>query len=266
MNATTSLASGRSLAGRSIVVTRPREQSTEVANLIKLAGGRAILFPTLEIADAGNRRTLNALIDRLEQFDYAIFISPTAVSRAMNLIRARRQFPPSLRIAAIGNGSARALRQFSIEDVLMPEGLFDSEGLLGLHEFEHVRGKSIVIFRGEGGRELLGDTLAARGATIEYAECYRRVRPSNDSQPLLKAWAHGEIHAIMVTSGEALRNLFAMVGTLGRPWLLKTPLFVPHERIAAAARDLGIARVVVTEQGDEGLVSGLIGYFADSSA
>jgi uroporphyrinogen-III synthase len=92
------------------------------------------------------------------------------------------------------------------------------------------------------------------------------VRPSSDCQPLLEAWARGEIHAIMVTSGEALRNLFAMVGTLGRPWLLKTPVFVPHERIAAVARELGIASVVVTQQGDEGLVGGLIGYFADSSA
>jgi uroporphyrinogen-III synthase len=266
MSAAAAFAAGSALAGRGIVVTRPREQSTEVANLIRAAGGRAILFPALEIVDGGNRRRLNALIDRLDQFDYAIFISPTAVGRAMGLIRARRQLPQTLRIAAIGRGSARELRRFGIEDVLMPADSFDSEGLLGVPELGEVRGKSIVIFRGEGGRELLGDTLAARGATIEHAECYRRVRPSSDSQPLLRGWARGEIHAIMVTSGEALRNLFEMVGTLGRPWLLRTPLFVPHERIAAAASELGIARVVVTEQGDEGLVSGLIGYFAGSSA
>jgi uroporphyrinogen-III synthase len=60
-----------------------------------------------------------------------------------------------------------------------------------------------------------------------------------------------------------LRNLFEMVGTLGRHWLRKTPLFVPHERIAAVARDLGIAGVVVTDPGDEGLVTGMIRFFAD---
>ena len=266
MNAATASASAGPLAGRGIVVTRPREQSADVANLIRSTGGRPILFPALEIVDAGDRRTVNALIDRLEHFDYAIFISPTAVTRAMNIIRARRQLPASLRIAAIGKGSARELRRLEVGNVLIPGGRFDSEGLLGLDEFEDVRGKSIVIFRGEGGREQLGDTLRARGAAVEYAQCYRRVRPSSDCQALLKAWARGEIHAIMVTSGEALRNLFAMVGTLGRPWLLKTPLFVPHERIAAVARELGIASVVVTQQGDEALVSGLIGYFADSSA
>jgi len=59
-----------------------------------------------------------------------------------------------------------------------------------------------------------------------------------------------------------LRNLFEMVGTLGRPWLRKTPLFVPHERIAAVAGELGIVNVVVTEPGDEGMVTGMIRFFA----
>jgi uroporphyrinogen-III synthase len=251
------------LAGRNIVVTRPREQAAEIAGLIASAGGRAVLFPALEIVDSGNRRALNALIDRLEQFDFAIFISPTAVSRAMNLIRARRLLPASLRIAAIGKGSARELRRFEIDRVLVPADRFDSEGLLGSNELAEVRGKRIVIFRGEGGRELLGDTLAARGATVEYAECYRRIRPSGDSQQLLRAWARGEVHAIVVTSGEALRNLVEMVGTLGRHWLRKTPLFVPHERIAAVAAQVGIANVVVTDQGDEAMVRGMIRFFAD---
>ena len=95
------------LAGRSIVVTRPREQSAGIAALIKAVGGRAMLFPALEIVDSGNRSALNALIDRLDQFDLAIFISPTAVNRAMSLIRVRRRLPGALRIAAIGEGSAR---------------------------------------------------------------------------------------------------------------------------------------------------------------
>jgi uroporphyrinogen-III synthase len=250
------------LDGRGIVVTRPRGQCAELVALIKAVGGRAIVFPALEIVEPSNRRTLNTLIDRLDQFDLAIFISPTAVDRALNLIRARRVLPAGLRIAAIGKGSARELRRCQVENVLTPEGRFDSEALLALNEFQEARGKSIVIFRGEGGRELLGNTLVERGAKIEYAECYRRVRPNGDSQQLLKAWARGEIHAITVTSSEALRNLFDMVGTLGRHWLRKTPLFVPHERIAAVARELGIANVVVTAQGDAGLIEGIIQTFA----
>ncbi len=249
------------LDGRSIVVTRPREQSQELSELIKAAGGRAILFPALGVVNAGNRRTLNALIDRLDQFAFAIFVSPSAVNRAMDLIRARRELPSGLRVAAIGKGSARELRRFGIESVLTPERRFDSEGLLALAEFAEVKGRSIVIFRGVGGRELLGETLAQRGATIEYAECYRRVRPKADASALLKAWAHGEIDAVTVTSSEAMRNLHDMIGTLGRPWLRKTPLFVPHERIAVLARELGVATVVVTATGDAEMLEGMLRYF-----
>jgi uroporphyrinogen-III synthase len=66
----------------------------------------------------------------------------------------------------------------------------------------------------------------------------------------------------MATSGEALRNLFEMVGTLGRHWLRKTPLFVPHQRIAALAHELGIAHVIVSEPGDEAMVGAMIRFFA----
>jgi uroporphyrinogen-III synthase len=111
------------------------------------------------------------------------------------------------------------------------------------------------------GRELLGDTLTARGARIEYAECYRRGKPAADTGPLLSAWARGELDAIVVTSSEGLRNLFDMVGTAGQTWLKKTPLVVPHARIAETARALGLPLVVEAEAGDEGIVAGLVAYF-----
>jgi uroporphyrinogen-III synthase len=120
----------------------------------------------------------------------------------------------------------------------------------------------VVIFRGEGGRELLGDTLTARGARVEYAECYRRGRPDLDTAPLMKAWARNELHAITVTSSEGLRNLFDMIGKLGQTWLRKTPLFAPHPRIAATARELGLSVVIETGPGDEGLLAQLEQYFA----
>lgn len=250
------------LAGRGVVVTRPREQAAALAERVRQAGGRPILFPALEIAATADTQALRRLVLDLDRFDIAIFISPTAVDRALNLIRAERELPAHLKIAAIGKGSARELARAGVRDVIVPAGRFDSEALLAMPEFADVGGKKVIIFRGEGGRELLGDTLAARSASVTYAECYRRVRPSGDAQQLLRAWARGEIHAVTVTSAEALRNLFDMVGTLGRQWLRKTALFAPHERIAAAARDLGIGTVIVTESGDEAMADALCRYFA----
>ncbi len=250
------------LAGRGIVVTRPALQAAPLAEMIRSAGGRPILFPVLEILDTADLAPLIDAVDRLDSFELAIFISPNAVLRAMNQIVARRTWPAELRAAAVGKGSVKELKRFGITGVLVPTRSFDSEGLLALPELQQIDGWRVVIFRGDGGRELLGDTLAGRGASVEYVECYRRARPRADASPLLRAWARNEVDAVAVTSSEGLRNLFEMLGKLGQSWLRRTPLLVPHPRIALAARELGCRNVVETAPGDEGLMAALQQLFA----
>ncbi len=256
-----SAARKRALSGCNIVVTRPRNQAKELADLIRAEGGCAILFPALEILETDDLRPLHRLINRLEQFDLAIFISANAANRAMSEIVARRELPDKLKIAAIGAGSQKALQQFGVKQVIYPVSRSDSEALLELPQLRDVAGKRIVIFRGQGGRELLGETLAKRGAHVEYAECYRRAKPDADPAPLKRLWADNKLHAITVTSSEGLRNLFEMMDETGRELLKKTPLFVPHPRITEAARELGLANPVVTAAGDAGLVKGMIEWF-----
>lgn len=250
------------LAGRGILVTRPAGQAEALARLVSEAGGHAIAFPVIEILEVEDLRPLLEIIGRLQEFRLAIFISPNAVDKAMNLVAARRALPPELKIAAVGQGSARELRRRGVPEVIAPQGRFDSEALLALPELAQVAGWRVVIFRGEGGRELLGDILKLRGAEVTYAECYRRGRPGADAAALLRAWARDEVHAVTVTTSEGLHNLFDMLGKLGQQWLKKTPLFAPHPRIAQAARELGIATVITTGPGDEGLFAGLRDYFA----
>lgn len=263
MTAGTQEAVGGALAGRAIVVTRPADQAGALAEKIRREGGEPIPFPVMEIVAAADLRPIVGLIDRLDRFDLAIFISPTAVGKAMNLIKARRELPPGLTIAAIGQGSRRELARFGVTEVIVPATRFDSEGLLALPELQNVAGWQIAIFRGEGGRELLADTLRERGARVEYVECYRRRQPEADAAPLLHRWARNELDAITVTSTEGVHNLYEMVGKLGRQWLGQTPLFVPHQRIGEAARGLGLRQVIVTAAGDEGLLRGLIEWFGD---
>jgi uroporphyrinogen-III synthase len=256
------MTAARPLAGRGIVVTRPALQATSLAEMIQSAGGRPILFPVLEILDTADLAPLIDAVDRLDRFDLAIFISPNAVLRAMNQVAARRSWPAGLRAAAVGKGSVKELKRFGITEVLVPTRSFDSEGLLALPELQQIDGWRVVIFRGDGGRELLGDTLARRGAEVEYVECYRRARPRADAAPLLRAWARNEVDAVTVTSSEGLRNLFEMLGKLGQSWFLRTPLLAPHPRIAAVARELGCRHVVETAPGDEGLMDALLQLFA----
>ena len=250
----------RPLAGKGVVVTRPAHQAQSLARAIEDAGGRAILFPAIEIRDVEDLAPFNRLVDRLDAFDLAIFISPNAVERAMSLIHARRRLPPALKVATIGGGGVRALAGAGVTGVIAPQGRYDSEALLELAEVAGA--KRVVIFRGEGGRELLGETLKARGAQVEYAECYRRCRPAADPARLLDAWARRVLDAVTVTSSEGLRNLHELVGAAGQEPLARTPLFAPHPRIAQAAHGLGIRTVIVTGPGDDGLLAGLTAYFS----
>src|SRR3970040_562339 len=110
----------------------------------------------------------------------------------MNLITAHGGLPPGILCAAIGRGSVKELARFGVTDAMAPLRRFDSEALLELPQLQQMQGKRVVIFRGEGGRELLGDTLAARGARVEYAECYHRGPATLDAAPLLCARAGDE--------------------------------------------------------------------------
>ena len=249
------------LSGLSILVTRPAQQATYLVSQIKSLGGEPLLFPVLEITDVEDIRPLLSIIDRLHEFDFAIFVSPNAVDKALPLICKNAPFPSHIKVAVVGKGSAQKLSSYGINEVIMPAHRFDSEALLELEILKQVQHSHIVIFRGNEGRKLLGETLINRGAIVEYAGCYQRTKPNTDVSSLLKCWEHGFVHAVTITSSEGLHNLFDMVGEVGQQLLKKTPFFTAHERIAEIANDLGLRNINLTEVGDDGLFAGLLSYF-----
>lgn len=244
------------LAGLNIVVTRPREQAADLVQRIEQMGGHPVLFPLLEIEPVRDDRLLREQLAHLQQTNLAIFISPNAVRYGLAAIRAAGELPATLKIAAVGQGSARALREQGIVQVIVPTERFDSEGLLALPEMQNVAGLRVMIFRGDGGRELLGDTLKARGALVEYVTCYLRSKATLDADELLLA----KPDAITVTSSEAMAHLGEMLKEADRTRLAAVPVFVPHARIAEVARLQGWQQVITTASGDDGLMPGLIAW------
>lgn len=250
------------LAGRFILITRPAGQAEGLAARVLAAGGEAIPYPAIEIAPTANPRALASILDRLDRFQIAIFISPTAAAKGHAAVVARRAWPAGIRLAGVGEGTAAALAGLGFQGVIAPAGRGDSEALAALPDFSDLRGKSIVIFRGEGGRETLRRELEARGASVEYAECYRRIRPTADPAALIARWARSGVHAVSITSTEGLANLIAILGEEGAAHLRATPVFVPHPRIAEAARKFGVKKTVLVDPGDDALVEALASFFA----
>ena len=240
-----------SFAGRGIVLTRPRELAEAFAKEIEARSARAFVFPTIEIQPLA----APAVLADIARFDFVVFVSPSAVRVAANLL------PPwqgTMRAVAISFGTKRELDRAGIAPVIVPHAGADSEAVLAAPELQQVAGKRVLIVRGDDGRPLLGDALAARGAKVEYAECYRRVRPQADAAPLLAAWKRGEVHAVVALSAQALGNFIDMTqGALSAAM----PFFVSHERIARHAKGLGVREVVVAAPSDDAMIERLVAYF-----
>ena len=247
-----------SLAGKGIVVTRPRELADPLAARIERAGGQAWRFPAIEIRPPADEAAARAVLGRLAQFDAAVFVSPTAARRAAALVPA---WPRGVAAFAVGGGTRSELARAGIA-ARGPDAGADSEALLELPVLREVRGRRFLIVCGERGRELLGETLRSRGAEVERAELYRRVRPEADPRPLLDAWEAGRVHAVTASSSEGVVNLFDLLGAAGAERLRATPLFVPHPRIAEASRGLGARRVEIAGPSDDETLARLVAYFA----
>lgn len=254
--------SAKPLQGRRIVVTRPAAQCAPLAEAIAAAGGEALCFPLLEIGALPETSVLQAVAARLADYQLAIFISPNAVNYAWPALSDCVPWPALTRPAAVGPGTVTALRAKGVDHCLAPQTRFDSEALLALPELAEaaVRDRRVIIFRGDGGRELLAETLRARGAQVDCIPCYRRSAPQAGFDAWLAAWQGEGIDAITLSSSEGLRYLWQGLCSAGRDCLRQTPLFVPHARIAESARALGLEKVILTAGADAGLLAGLHAY------
>ncbi len=245
-----------------VVVTRPTRQAGTLERRLKAEGARVIRFPVLDIVPPESEIRLRETLARISGFSVVIFVSANAVEFGVPYLASIGGLPSGVTVAAVGKATSAALRKFGLRVDLLPSSRYDSEGLLALPALqpEAIGHKHVLIFRGEGGREHLAETLRARGATVEYAQVYRRVRPSTPAARLLDPLARGEANVIIVTSGEGLRNLVEMAGDDGLDLLLRTPLVVVSERLADLARNTGfrIKPIVAPRASDEDLVATLV--------
>jgi uroporphyrinogen-III synthase len=252
------------LGGLGVLVTRPAHQADGLCRMIEEQGGKACRFPVLEILPPSDTAQLQRCIDELDSYDWAVFVSANAVDRTLEPLLAARNWPSATRIAVIGKSSAQALLRHGLRADLCPAEKFDSEALLALPAMQQMAGLRVAIFRGEGGREYLADTLRARGAHVDYVEVYRRARPQADAGPLLARWRGGGIDIVVINSAESLHNLVAMVGPEGSELLRRSVLLVVSERMLPLLEQLGFqqAPVLAANASDTAVLKALAAWQA----
>lgn len=245
------------LAGCRVLVTRPAGQNQRLKALIESAGGEALLLPTIEIqglADA-SRAELEAAVARAH---IVIFISANAVRYAMEATAesdksGAAQIWAGKRLMAVGRATLERLRASGEGDVTAPAERFDSEALLALPELsaERVLGRTVLILKGEGGRDELRSALSARGASVETFDLYRRALPERAEPAQMARIEAREVDAVVVTSQAALDNLFELVGTSLQQALRESLFVAISQRVATRASARGITDVVVAREASD---------------
>ncbi|MDH3647042.1 MAG: uroporphyrinogen-III C-methyltransferase [Gammaproteobacteria bacterium] len=251
------------LSGISVLVTRPVHQAGNLIGLIQSHGGEALSFPTLQIEANADREAVLATIGDVADYDIAIFISINAVNHGVQYLPAEGKRPL---LAAIGPSTARALVEAGFKSDIKATRGFTSEALLRESALRDVSDKKIVIFRGSGGRALLGRELEKRGATVTYAEVYRRDRPEVLDPEIESRLAAGTVDVVTATSSETLFNLYELAEEPSVTGLAQTQLVTTSERVVKKAAALGFERVALLAQGpdDQALVEAILDWRRNS--
>ena len=233
------------LNGLHVLVTRPAAQADKFCRLLEAEGAVAIRFPVIKICTALPDPERDRLIDELDRYDLAIFISANAVQHGLDMVQQRRNWPKRLKIACVGKATADALQRHGMTVDIVPSEGFNSEALLSMPEFnpQSIANQRVVIFRGGQGREHLADGLKSRNAQVETINVYQRRKPDIDSQHIVQLLELQTIQLITVTSNEVLQNLVELVTTQARPLLTQLDLIVPSTRAAELAKKLGFTKI-----------------------
>ena len=249
-----------------VLVTRPRQQAANLCQLLAAEGFYPLIFPVIEIVAPENITNLKNLFAQIEQFEIIIFVSRNAVKWSYHWL-GDQNLPSKAIIAAIGQGTAQELlTTYKRSADIIPEGQFNSENLLKFNNFDAIQGKKVLIVRGNGGREQLATELSNRGANVQYAEVYQRVKSNPNLDELTNSIKYHNLQVAVITSSEGLINLIEIIGNLTKIWLNHANLIVFSERTKKLARDLGIqGNIKVTKTAtDLAIVETIISLFSSN--
>ena len=268
---------------KTIIVTRPSGQARQLievlSNAIEKSGvanrslPEILSLPLLTIAPKADELLAEHIAAVLNEADLAIFVSPNAIESVMRLMeRGWQEFSKKIiPIGVMGGSSHQALKNHGIgleqkpTPIILPQRNenWDSEGLW--QELQSLQwnwqNKKVVIFKGEGGRDWLADTLKKAGASVEAISTYSRV-PLDIDNPAWEAIREIDLSKSLwlLTSSEAVRYLGEVIKDQFTQNLSSASALCPHHNIADAAELIGFGEVFTSDPGDEALVKATLAW------
>lgn len=202
----------RPLFGKRIVVTRAREQASDFKSMLTEMGASCIEFPTIEIQPPPSWHELDAAIGRLSSYDWAIFTSVNGVRFFLQRLHAMELDVRELKgvkLAAIGPRTAEALENVGLRVDLVPSE-YRAESILEALAETELRECRFLIPRAMIARDVLPETLRAKGAHVDVVPAYLTVIPRDRGPEIAAQFRGGEIHCLTFTSSSTVGNFFSL--------------------------------------------------------
>ncbi|MCL1035542.1 uroporphyrinogen-III synthase [Shewanella submarina] len=220
-----------------VLLTRPEGRNQTMSTALSERGTPHLVTPLLGVEATPPSRSTDDILSA----DIIIFVSTNAVNFGTQALD--QSWPAHIQYFAVGKATWESFAAAGISGVRAADDNQQTEGLLELDALQHVDGKKVVIVRGNGGRELLAQTLTSRGATVEFWEVYRRTCPDYDAAKVCREWQEFGIDTIVITSPDMLENLITLVPKELFPWLSACHIIVPSSRAEAQAIARGLTHV-----------------------
>lgn len=239
---------GTALAGCTVVITRPAGTGTPLAKKVRALGGTPLLLPGLSLRGSSDALHARAQWQEAQDDDVLIFTSPAAVRYAFALAPLKQTHGD---VIAVGLGTARALLRHGIH-AQVPASRQDSEGMLALSSLHHPAGRRVALVTAPGGRGLLQQQLAERGAILREVHVYQRSAPRLTRRHAEALLQMPSDTCVLLSSIEALQHLQQQLPVTAWERLRQATAVVSSERIEAAARAAGFARIHRASSANQG--------------
>lgn len=245
---------------RRYIVTRPLNHAATLSEALRAAGIEPIEVPAVTIMSPESWEPLDDALRRIQEYDWLLLTSRSGVDALFDRAGTDFVWPGKPRWAAIGSGTAAALRERGIGDVWIPSRFLGE--VLG-REMPAARGERVLRVGAEEASEAPTAGLRARGVEVTEVIAYRTdAAPAASRAQLLRAWADG-VEGVIFTSASTVRGFLGLVNTTGlRAEVGSVRLVAIGPITAAALRAEGLAPYAVAS---EHSVRGIVEVLAERS-
>ena len=262
----------RPLFGKKIIVTRTREQASELVAGLEEYGANCLEYSTIHIKPVDSYEILDDELERLKEYHWILFTSLNGVKYFFERLYAKGMDARDLKgpdLAVVGKSTADFLLNYGLNADLIPS-TFTGEGLAEALLDQGIEGRNILIPRALQARQILPETLRGAGAQVTVAPVYQNCPAESDKESLREELLHGEVQMITFTSSSTVRNFLAMIDAENQKELQQLLAGVKIAAIgpitAKTVTDNGLrVDVQPKEYTIEGLIEAIVEYYRGDS-